>query len=199
MKIGVLGGTFDPVHTGHLLLAEWALEQLALQEVLWVPSGDPWRKSTRTVTPAEHRAAMVRLAIEGNEAFQFSSLEVDRSGASYSVDTLAELRRKDPPRELFFLLGVDALQDLPNWREPTRLIELATLAVAPRGADRPSTEELERLLIGLGRRIVWVEMPRIEISGTELRQRASEGRSLHYLVPEAVEAYIRQHQLYRQD
>ncbi len=199
MRIGVLGGTFDPVHMGHLLLAEWALAQLALEAVLWVPTGDPWRKSSRTVTPAEHRAAMVRLAIEGNEAFQFSSLEVDRPGASYSVDTLAELRRQDEKRELFFLVGLDALRDLPNWREPARLIELATLAVAPRGTDRPSAEELERLLPGLGRRIVWVEMPRIEISGTELRQRAAEGRSLRYLVSDAVEAYIRQRQLYRPD
>ena len=199
MRSGVLGGTFDPVHMGHLLLAERALEQLALEEVVWVPTGDPWRKSTRTVSPAEHRAAMVRLAIEDNEAFQFSLLEVERAGASYSVDTLAELRRQDQQREFFFLLGLDALQDLPNWREPARLIELATLAVTPRGTHRPSAEELERLLTGLGKRIVWVEMPRIEISGTELRQRALEGRSLRYLVPDAVEAYIRQHQLYRRE
>ena len=199
VRLGVLGGTFDPVHIGHVLLAERAREQFELEQVLWVPAGDPWRKPSRVVTPAEHRVAMLELAIEGNAAFRLCSLEVERPGPSYTVETLAELHRQDPGGELFFLLGLDALEDLPNWHQPARLIELATLAVAPRGAQPPSPEELERLVPGLGRRVVWVEMPRVDVSGTELRRRASEGRSLRYLVPDAVEVYIRRHGLYRRE
>ncbi len=197
MRRGILGGTFDPVHLGHLALAECAREQLAMDQVLWVPAGGPWRKAEQQVSSAEHRLAMVRLAIEGHEAFDLCLLEVGRSGPSYSIGTLTELEWLHPDDEHFFLVGLDALHDLPNWREPARLIELATLAVASRGGERPSTEELERLVPGLSKRIVWLEMPRIDISATELRQRASEGCSLRYLVPDAVEAYIREHRLYK--
>ena len=199
VRLGILGGTFDPVHVGHLALAEQACEQLALERVLWVPSGDPWRKTDRTVTPAKHRAAMVRLAIEGYTSYELCPLEIERSGPSYSVETLAELRRIDPDRELFFLLGLDALEDLPNWCEPTRLIELATLAVAARGGRQLTVEELGRLVPGLGVRVVWLEMPHLDVSATELRKLAAEGAGLSDHTPAAVEAYIREHRLYRRD
>ena len=196
IRLGVLGGTFDPVHIGHMALAEQAREQLALERVLWVLSGDPWRKADRAVTPAEHRVAMVRLAIEGHASYELCLLEIERSGSSYSVETLAELRRVEPDRELFFLLGLDALEDLPNWREPARLIEMATLAVAARGDRQPAPEELDRLVPGLGGRVIWLEMPHIDVSATELRGLASEGAGLRDSTPAAVEAYIRQHGLY---
>jgi nicotinate-nucleotide adenylyltransferase len=199
VRLGVLGGTFDPVHIGHLALAEQARAQLELERVLWVPSGDPWRKTDRTVTPAKHRAAMVRLAIEGHTSYELCLLEIERSGPSYSVETLAELQRTEPGSEQFFLLGLDALEDLPNWCEPTRLIELAMLAVAARGGKRTAARELDRLVPGLGVRVVWLEMPHLDVSATELRRLAAEGAGLRDRTPASVEAYIRKHRLYRRD
>jgi nicotinate-nucleotide adenylyltransferase len=196
VRLGVLGGTFDPVHTGHLVLAEQAREQLSLDRVLWVPSGEPWRKAERPVTPAAQRVEMVRLAIAGHPAFNLSTAEADRPGPSYSADTLAQLHGEAPDAGLLFILGSDALADLPGWHEPARLIELATLAAVARDGRRYAAEELERLLPGLAARTVWVDMPRLDISGTELRARAAQGRSLRYLVPDAVEAYIRAQRLY---
>ncbi len=196
VRLGVLGGTFDPPHLGHLVLAEAAREQLGLDRMLWVPTGDPWRKSGAAVTAAEHRCAMVRLAVEDNPVFELSTIEVDRGGPSYSVDTLTSLGKDFPLWERFFVLGLDALRDLPNWRQPERVIELATFAVAPRGGERPGASELDGLLSGLSERVVWLEMPRIDISATELRRRAADGRSLRYQVLPAVEAYITHHGLY---
>ena len=196
MKLGVLGGTFDPVHLAHLVLAERAYEQLGLDRVHWLPAGDPWRKADRAVSPSEHRVAMVRLAIRGNPAFQVCSLELERKGPTYSVDTLAELGKKNPGSELMFLLGWDALEDLPNWHEPERLMQLARLAVASRSGERLAPDALDRLLPGLAARVVWIEMPRLDISGTELRRLVAAGDSLRYLVPEGVEAYIREQGLY---
>jgi nicotinate-nucleotide adenylyltransferase len=196
VKLGVLGGTFDPVHVGHLVLAEQAREQLALDRVLWVPTGDPWRKSEDDVSAAEHRCAMVRLAVQDNPAFELCTLEVERQGPSYSVDTFVALRDNYSDAQFAFLLGLDSLRDVPNWREPQRLLELTSLAVAPRAGERLAKAELERLLPGLSERVVWVEMPRIDISATELRRRVAEGRSVRYQVPAAVDAYIREHRLY---
>lgn len=194
MRLGIFGGTFDPVHIGHLVLAEQAREQLELDRVLWVPAGNPWRKVDVPATAPEHRLEMVRLAIAHHDAFEVISAELDRPGPTYTVDTLKELLGKHPADELVFLLGLDALFDLPNWHQPAELIRLALLGVALRGQGRP---ELEGLLHGLGERVLWVEMPRLDISGTELRGRAAAGRTLRYLVPPAVEGYIREHGLYR--
>ena len=199
MKLGVLGGTFDPVHIAHLLLAQRAYEQLGLDRVLWLPAGDPWRKADRVVSPTEHRLAMVRLAIRGNPAFQVCSLELEREGATYSVETLVALGQEYAGSELVFLLGRDALEDLPNWHKPERLVQLAKLAVAFRRGEQLTPEKLERLLPGLAARVVWIEMPRLDISGTELRLRAAAGDSLRYLVPEGVEAYIREQGLYHRE
>ncbi len=193
MRLGVFGGTFDPVHIGHLVLAEQAREQLKLDRVLWVPAGDPWRKVDAPMTAPARRFEMVRLAIAGHDAFEVISAELDRPGPTYTVDTLNELLSKHPADELVFLLGLDALFDLPNWHQPAEVIKLALLGVALRGEDRP---ELEGLLQGLGERVLWVEMPRLDISGTDLRRRVAAGRTLRYLVPPAVEAYIREHGLY---
>jgi nicotinate-nucleotide adenylyltransferase len=192
MRTGVLGGTFDPPHMGHLVLGEQARAQLGLGRVLWVPAGEPWRKPHPPVTPAEHRAAMTSAAIVDNEAFELCRLELERPGPSYSVDTLEELRARHPDDELVFIIGKDALDDLPNWRRPERLVELATLAVAVRAGD-----EARVAPAGLDARVEWVDMPRLDISASDLRARAAGGLSLRYLVPPSVEAYIRDHGLYR--
>jgi nicotinate-nucleotide adenylyltransferase len=177
---------------GHLILAERAREQLGLGKVLWVPAGEPWRKPDRRVTPGEQRAEMVALAIESNEAFELSRLEIERSGPSYSVETLESLREQCPGDELVFIIGRDALLDLPDWHRPERLVELATLAVAPREGravvDAPP---------GLDARVEPIDMPRIDISATDLRRRVADGRSLRYLVPDAVGRYIRERGLYQ--
>jgi len=195
-KVGVLGGTFDPVHIGHLLLAESAREELGLERVVFMPAGRPWRKASREVSPAEHRLAMLRLAVAGNDAFEVSTIEVEREGPTYTVETLEELRRMDPGAALFFIVGEDALADLPNWREPQRILELATVAVAGRTAEGPNLRQAEAMMPGLVARAVWLRMPIIEISATGIRERVRLGLSIRYRVPAAVEAYIREHRLY---
>ena len=199
MKIGVLGGTFDPVHLGHLALAEHARRQLELERMLWVPAGEPWRKRGRTISPAEQRCEMVRLAIAGDATAELSTLEADRGGPSYSVETLARLARECPTWEIHFVMGLDALLDLPNWREPARLVSLATLAVAVRGGERLAGAELKELSPGLDTRVVWLDMPDIEISATDVRRRAGEGASLAGLVPALVERYVLEQGLYQSE
>lgn len=202
VRVGVLGGTFDPIHIGHLVLAEQAREQLALGEVLFVPAGDPWRKAGRRITPAGDRVAMVELAIAGNPAFHVCRIEVERPGPSYSVETLARLAAERPEAELYFILGEDALFDLPNWKDPAGIVSLARIAVAARGPasrlDALPPERLDRLVPGLGARFVRVEMPAIGVSATDLRERVRRGGTVRYLVPEAVERYIGERGLYRE-
>jgi nicotinate-nucleotide adenylyltransferase len=190
MKLGVLGGTFDPVHIAHLLLAEQAREQLELDRVLFVPAGDPWRKAYRRVTPAAHRLAMTRLAIAGDPGFAVDECEIKREGATYTADTLRELHSRFAGAELYLLLGEDALADLPFWHEPESLAENATIVVAPRGGvvlpELPFDPD----------RVVRIRMPFMDISSTDLRDRARHGKSLRYLVPDAVVDYIREHNVY---
>jgi nicotinate-nucleotide adenylyltransferase len=176
---------------GHLVLAEQAREQLSLARVLWVPAGQPWRKSDRAVSEAAHRLEMVRRAIEGNADFRLVTDEAKREGPSYTVETLERLGERYEEVRFWLLLGADALADLPNWREPDRLVQLAGLAVARRGAEGPPEglpEDAE---------VAWVEMPRIDVSATDIRRRVAEGRSIRYLVPEGAERYIRDQGLYR--
>jgi nicotinate-nucleotide adenylyltransferase len=196
LRLGVLGGTFDPVHVGHLVLAEEAREQLGLERVLFVPAGQPWRKAGRRISKAEDRLAMLRLAAEDNPAFEVSDLEVSRLGPSYTGETLASIRAEHEGAEIFFIMGEDALADLPNWRDPDRIVELAVLAVARRPSDSPEDRDLELMAIAPGRE-VWLSMPRIDISASEIRERVQKGLSVRYRVPDAVEAYIREHKLYR--
>jgi nicotinate-nucleotide adenylyltransferase len=196
VRIGVLGGTFDPPHNGHLALARAARDELALESVIWVPAGDPWRKADVAISQGEHRLAMVKLAIEGEHGFEVDSSEIERDGPSYTSGTLAALRSRWPDAELCFLLGADALADLRHWHEPARIIELAMLGATAREGSRPEDETLESWLPGLSRRVVWFEMPRTDVSATGLRQRAAAGESLAGLVPPAVEEYIKRHNLY---
>jgi nicotinate-nucleotide adenylyltransferase len=192
-RLGVLGGTFDPVHNGHLVLAEAAREQLGLETVLFIPAGQPWRKTGREITAAEHRVEMVRLAIEDNPAFAVSVIEIQHRGPSYMVETLRKLQSEYAGAAPMMILGEDALADLPNWKEPEEIARLATLAVARRGEAGPRVPpDVE----ALGARVEWVEMPLLGISSTDVRRRVDGGRSIRYLVPAAVEEYIRERRLY---
>ncbi len=189
--IGILGGTFDPPHIGHLLAAEYAREQLGLRQVRFLPAGHPYRKAGRRVTPAFHRAAMTELALAGHPAFVLDRRELEREGPTYTVDTVEELLREGY-RDLVLLFGTDAVEDMPNWKEPLRLFELARVAVLPKGcAPVPETFQ--------GRPLIPVAMPRLEISSTLIRARAALGLSIRHLVPDAVAEYIEAHGLYRQD
>ncbi|HEY7294431.1 MAG TPA: nicotinate-nucleotide adenylyltransferase [Dehalococcoidia bacterium] len=198
LQVGVLGGTFDPIHLAHLRLAEEAREQLRLDRVLFVPAPRPWRKAGRKITPVEHRLAMVRLAVAGNPAFAVSTVELEQQGPTYTVLTLEALRAElGAGATLHFILGADALRDLPNWWQPERIVTLARLAVAARGRmPLHGVEALDRRLPGLLAAFERVEMPALAISSTDLRRRAAAGRSLRYLVPDAVAAYIAAHRLY---
>jgi len=199
-RIGMMGGTFDPPHVAHLMLAEAALETLRLDRVVFVVAGDPWRKSGRAVSPAAARVAMVRAAVEPLGWATVSTVEVEREGPSYTAETLAELMR--PGEEWWFILGADALADLPAWHEPRRIVELARLAVGRRpeanGDGSPLvTPELAEAVPGIAARIDVVEMPLMDVSATEIRRRVAAGESTEGLVPAAVRDEIDRLGLYR--
>jgi len=195
VNIGVLGGTFDPIHIGHLIVAEEARIKLGLEEVLFVPAGEPWLKQDRDVTPAIHRVEMVRRAIVDNPDFKLSTLEVDRSGPSYTVDTLEALQDRLSETSLFFILGRDTLAELPLWKDPRKVIQLCRLVVPPRLGSR-DLRHLERAIPGLLARVVQLDMPVIGISSSGIRQRVAQGMSVRYLVPPGVEAYITEQRIY---
>jgi nicotinate-nucleotide adenylyltransferase len=196
VNIGVLGGTFDPIHMGHLIVAEEARVRLGLREVLFVPAGDPWLKSESNVTAAVHRVEMVRRAIAGNPYFGLCTLEVERSGPSYTVDTMVALRQELGHKAgLHFILGKDTLPGLPVWKEPVRLLELCTLVVAPRLGSK-DWQHLESSIRGLRDRVIELDMPVIGISSSGIRERVAQGLSIRYLVPQDVEAYITERKLY---
>lgn len=201
MRLGVFGGSFDPVHYAHLLLAESCREQQQLDRVVFVPSAAPPHKRDRELTSAESRLAMLELAIAGHEPFTVSRCEVDRAGVNYTVDTLRHFRTEHPKAELFFVLGADMLLDLPTWREVGQVCELATIvAVRRAGVAEPDFGGLNGVV--RPERIQWfrehqVEMPALGLSSTEIRRRVAAGRSIRYMTPRAVEKYIETHGLYR--
>jgi nicotinate-nucleotide adenylyltransferase len=198
MNIGVLGGTFDPIHMGHLIIAEEVRARLDLAEVLFVPSGQPWLKMNNVISPAEHRVEMVRLAIANEPSFKLSTMEIERAGPSYTVDTIAELSRQiGVGDKLFFILGWDNLNQLPQWHEPSRLVRLCRLVPVPRvGYPSPDLDALEAAVPGLSQSIIMLDTPQIQISSSEIRDRVVRGLSIHHLVPDPVERYIKQHRLY---
>ena len=198
MNIGVMGGTFDPIHNGHLLMAEEARGRLSLAVVLFVPAGQPWLKLDTPISAAEHRVQMVHLAIADKPYFELATMEVERPGPSYTVDTIAELRGKlGAGNELFFILGWDSLAELPQWHEPSRLIEMCKLVVVPRpGYSRPNLKKLEASIPGLSQRVMIMEKPHVDISASAIRQRVANSLSVHHLVPQPVNKYIKQHRLY---
>ncbi len=197
MRVGVLGGTFDPIHFGHLVAAEEVRAQLALDRVVFVPAGLPPHKLTEAITAVEHRLAMVKLAIASNPYFTVSGVDIDRFGPCYTVDTM-QLLRDDwgSGVELYFIMGSDSLADIPTWHQPQRLIRLCRLAAVERPGYRVDMEQLERLLPGITARTHFVNSPQLDISSTDLQRRVREGLPIKYQVPEVVEDYIYQHGLY---
>jgi nicotinate-nucleotide adenylyltransferase len=196
VNIGVLGGTFDPIHIGHLVIAEEARIRLGFNEVLFVPAGQPWRKLDRNITPADHRVEMVRRAIADNPHFKLCTLEVERAGPSYTVDTLTMLRKQlGSEASLFFILGRDTLAELPLWKEPKKVVQLCRLVVPPRLGSK-DLKHLETAIPGLLDKVIQLDMPVIGISSAEIRQRMAQGLSIRYLVPGEVEKYITEQKIY---
>ena len=186
-RIAIFGGTFDPPHFGHLALAEWARVELALDRVWFVPAGVPPHKRGAAGTAARHRLAMTRLATRGNPGFRVSPLECRRSGPSYTVDTVRAFARAHPGARLHLLMGADTWATFKTWREPGAIARAARLVVALRPGSRRAS----------ARRVAWLANPGLDVSSSALRARAARGRSLRYLVPDAVARYIARHRLYR--
>jgi nicotinate-nucleotide adenylyltransferase len=201
MRLGLFGGSFDPVHLGHLLLAETCREVGRLDQVWFVPAAISPHKQGQPTAPARDRLQMLRLAIGGHPAFEVCDLEIARGGVSYTVDTLEIVRQQHPQAELFFLMGADALADFPNWRQPARICQLAIPMVVHRPQSPPpdwsplaqwvSPDVLQQV------RQAQVEMPLIDVSSRDIRQRVSQGRSIRFRTPRGVETYIETHRLYR--
>lgn len=194
----MFGGTFDPIHFGHLAVARSIETTLQLKKVIFVPAGQPWLKSDVLVTPVGDRVAMVRLAIARRKSFELSTVEADRPGPSYTVDTIDMLREQmGNDVDIFFLLGSDALSDIPRWKEPRRLVQLCQLVAFKRpGVRLPAMETLEKAVPGISQRVLFVDVPQIDITATEIRRRVGEGRSIRRQVPRAVERYIVERGLY---
>jgi nicotinate-nucleotide adenylyltransferase len=198
IKVGLLGGTFDPVHNGHLAIAAFVREKLSLERILFVPAGRPWQKNDRQIAPVMHRVEMLRLAIKGKPGFELSMVEMERQGLTYTVDTIAVLQRtmgKDAL--LYFILGQDNLSNLPLWKDPQRLVKMCRLVAIPRpGSTSPDLESLEIKIPGLKNSVIILEEPHIDIGSTDIRRRVAEGLAIKDLVPPSVEAYIKAHRLY---
>jgi len=192
VKLGILGGTFNPPHVGHLVCAQEAHDQLGLDRVVLMPAGVPPHKRIAADPGAEARYELCRLAIDGDPRFDVSRLELDRPGRSYTVDTLKALRDERPQDDLTFIVGGDMARSLPSWREPEAVLELATLAVAERaGAEREEIRgELRTLPAATPDRVRFFEMPRIDVSSSLVRERVASGRPIRHLVPEPVAAAI---------
>jgi nicotinate-nucleotide adenylyltransferase len=198
MRLGLLGGTFDPPHYGHLVAAQEAASQLDLDRVLFLPARQNPLKRGEQVSSAEDRCHMVKLAVADNPLFELSRADLDRPPPSYTVGLLRALRRDWPSAEFFFLVGADILPELPRWHAPEELLELAVLVAINRpGAPAPSLADLEQSLPGVARRVVLLQVPGVAISATDLRARVRAGRPIRYLTPAPVAAYIHERGLYR--
>ena len=197
MRVGVFGGTFDPIHIGHLVAAEETRVQLSLERVVFVPAGLPPHKLANHISPVEHRLAMVQLAIASNPYFTVSRVDIDRFGPCYTVDTMELLRDEwGPDTGLYFIMGSDSLADILTWHKPERLIRLCRLAVVKRPGYDVDIEELDRLLPGIASRVRFINSPLIDVASCDIRRRVREGLSIKYQVPEVVEKYIYEHGLY---
>ncbi|MBZ0275097.1 MAG: nicotinate-nucleotide adenylyltransferase [Anaerolineae bacterium] len=196
-RIGILGGTFDPPHLGHLILAEYAADALGLTDLLFVPAADPPHKQHEDKTPIDHRLAMLELATADNVSFRISRIDIDRAGPHYSLNMVQIIREEHPDAELFFVMGGDSFHDLPTWHRPDELIRLCKLGVMRRPLDGIEPDMHESLLPGLAARTVMIDAPILQISSSDIVRRIQTGRSVRYLVPEVVLAYIKTHDLYQ--
>ena len=198
MRTGIFGGTFDPIHNGHLAVAEYVRTEVALDQVLFVPAGQPWFKKGQTVTDAMHRLEMTRLAVADNPRFAVSDIEVCRDGPTYTIDTLVELRReKGKGVEFYLILGIDALNELHRWRKPCDVLDMAAIV----GVTRPGSEAVDRAALDSIREdasgeVVIVDGPLIDVSAADIRRRMAEGLSVRGIIPQAVEDYAKRHVLY---
>jgi nicotinate-nucleotide adenylyltransferase len=191
-KIGILGGTFDPIHMGHLILAEQVKHKLRLDGVIFIPCLSPPHKTKRKLSPAEDRFRMTQLAIEGNPTFSISDIELKRGGVSYTVDTLRQLKEIHPRSEVYFLTGSDMLEEIHTWREPEEIYKLAKMVIATRpGFDNfdPKNRFAKKSLI--------VEITGVDISSSQIREKVKKGQSIKYLVPPRVEEYIKKKKIYK--
>lgn len=191
MHIGILGGTFDPIHCGHLIAAEEVLDQLKLHQVWFMPASVPPHKHGQAVSDATHRLNMVAKAVANHPQFRVSKVEFEREGNSYTVDTMAILRERYPQHNFYFIIGVDMVQDLPNWHRIEHLIKMVQFV----GLDRPGFKRPE-LPNDIAKRVQFVKMPLVDITSTDIRRRKASGRSVRYLVPESVREYMGEHRLY---
>jgi nicotinate-nucleotide adenylyltransferase len=195
-RVGVMGGTFDPIHHGHLVAASEVQSWFDLDEVVFVPTGDPWQKTDRAVSPAEHRYLMTVIATASNPRFTVSRVDIDRDGPTYTIDTLRDLHAQQPDDDLYFITGADALADIFTWRAADDLFELAQFV----GCTRPGYEMDDETLAAIpADRVTMVEIPALAISSTDCRERTRRGEPVWYLVPDGVVQYIVKHHLYQKD
>jgi len=197
VKIGVLGGTFDPPHIGHLIVASQAQAQLKLDQVWFTPVGQPPHKQDRVVSEAEHRVEMTRLAIADNSKFALCLEDVNRPAPHYTLTLMQMLREKHTEHSWHLVIGGDSLVDLPKWHQPELLNQLARLAVAHRPEAQPDVSEIEKVIPGIAHNIDWIHSPLVHVSSSDLRRRHAAGLPLRYAVPDGVIAYLNQHQLYK--
>lgn len=200
-RVGILGGSFDPPHAGHLMIAQEARERVGLDAVLFIPAGEQWLKEGQDVAPASHRLAMTHLLIGSTASFVVSDMEVTRPGPTYTVDTLRELRESSPPdTEYYFILGEDSVADFPRWHKPEELVTLCRFIAMPRagGAGRPDLTTAYNAIPGLRERVsVLEDAPRMDVSSSSVRQMLGTGANLRGVVPDAVVKYIAAHRVYR--
>lgn len=192
-RIGIMGGTFDPIHNGHLVAASEVAYRFQLDQVVFVPTGQPWQKAGRDVTAAEHRYLMTMVATASNPRFTVSRVDIDREGPTYTIDTLRDLRELFPDAELYFITGADSLASIMSWRDWEAMLEMANFV----GVTRPGYE-LSKDMLPLGSQtgIELIEIPAMAISSTDCRKRAGEGEPVWYLVPDGVVQYIAKNNLY---
>lgn len=195
-KVGILGGTFDPPHIGHMLIARAAMEQFALSSVLIMTGGNPPHKDSSHITPAEVRHEMVKLAARGETGLVPFDFEVHKESYSYTAQTLTELRAQNPDTEYYFIIGEDSLNDILKWYKPDTVAANCILLVYPRNADSRLSELIEERKIALNADIRQIDAPMLGISSTEIRGRVKDGKSIKYLVPDSVARYIRENELY---
>ena len=198
-QIGLFGGTFDPPHLGHLILASEAFSQLDLDRLLWILTPDPPHKQDQVITSIEHRLAMVKLAIQDNPTFELSRVELDRSGPHYTLDTVELIAQQHPEADITPIIGGDSLRDLPKWNRPKELLQACHwVGVMHRPGEQENLEELESQLPGIRSKVHYVDAPLLEIASREIRKRIAYGKPFRYYLHPAVYEYIEQHHLYHQ-
>ena len=198
MKVGILGGTFSPIHYGHLILAETAYDRFGLDKVMIMPAGDPYFKDLNKMAADEHRENMTRLAIEGNPHVEFSDMELKREGKTYTVDTLIELTTQHPDDEFYFIVGSDTLYNIEKWYRPAEIFQMAKFLTSCRNIENQElTEQIDYLKNKFGAKIYNLYMPNIDISSTDIRDKVKHGMSIRYFTPDAVIEYIQEHNLYQ--